>query len=167
MGGFKLLVTIILSLGCVSVQAQDGSGSRKSTSAQGNKKKNTSTYPLIGYNGGRCHFGELGIERGYYRDSDLYERLIAYHFSLVVGHHEQLILAPKLGGYLIGGPKNLAVGINVIDYTNFEENVVRILPEVGLGVRNFKLMYGYHLAIDGKDAAFSNTHNFSLILPLI
>ena len=72
---------------------------------------------------------------------------------------KDFIWGAKAGMWMGGG---LNLGLNLINYTNFEKNTVKFRPEVGIGLNSFRVVYGYNLTIVNKDFQGVNTHNFAL-----
>lgn len=56
------------------------------------------------------------------------------------------------------GTGMMDIGINLVNYTNFEENSIRFRPEFGLGFGKFRLYYGYNVSITNKDFEDINEH---------
>lgn len=50
-------------------------------------------------------------------------------------------MGPKIGVWIGGG---MAMGLNLIYYTNFDKNSLVCRPEIGMGIEKFKLVYGYN-----------------------
>ncbi|RMD90303.1 MAG: hypothetical protein D6813_09345 [Calditrichaeota bacterium] len=76
----------------------------------------------------------------------------------------ELIFGPKIGVYLAGGAGGMALGINLIGYTDFSSHTIHIRPEIGFGILNFKFTYGYNIRLVKSDPYNINRHNFSLVI---
>jgi hypothetical protein len=60
---------------------------------------------------------------------------------------EKFIMGPKVGAWLAGGCGGMAMGANMIYYTNFTNGTLVFRPEIGLGYMNFKFVYGYNISL--------------------
>lgn len=58
----------------------------------------------------------------------------------------------------------LAVGANLIYYTDFEQSSLRIRPEIGLGFGRWKVVYGYNIPLTNKDFDGVNNSNIGIAL---
>ena len=80
----------------------------------------------------------------------------------VVRFSNELLFADKfVWGVKVGanfGTGMMDLGVNLINYTNFEENSIRFRPEFGLGFGRFRLYYGYNLPITNKNFLDVNDH---------
>lgn len=99
---------------------------------------------LTGVSFGKQTFVEIGLSK---------------NSNTVVGHHpfsstvfastelkfgDKFILGPKIGAWAAGGVGAIAMGLNIIYYTNFDNSTLVFRPEIGLGFKTFKLVYGYN-----------------------
>lgn len=69
---------------------------------------------------------------------------------------DKFVWGAKIGANFGAGMMDL--GINLINYTNFEENSIRFRPEFGLGFGRFRLYYGYNLPITNRNFLDVNNH---------
>ena len=58
------------------------------------------------------------------------------------------------------------MGLNLINYTDFQENSLRLRPEIGIGFGVFRIVYGYNFALTNKYFEGINKHNFGLNIML-
>ena len=77
--------------------------------------------------------------------------LLGYHsfsFASFVSTEIKLggkfIIGPKIGVWAAGGSGAMAIGLNMIYYTDFDNSALVFRPEIGFGIQNFKLVYGYN-----------------------
>lgn len=159
----KLLEILILTM-LIPVLGYSQSASLKindSISHQYYRKKELTI--ITGYQLQKNHFAEIGI--GIMKDG-----VVGYHPStLIYGLSNELKLSNDFiwglkAGLWMGGGMN--IGLNLVNYTDFQENSLRFRPEVGIGFGIFRMVYGYNLAIINKGFDGINTHNFGLNIML-
>lgn len=54
------------------------------------------------------------------------------------------------------------MGLNLINYTDFEESTLRLRPEIGMGWNFFRLVYGYNSALTNSEFKGINKHNLAI-----
>src|SRR5215211_4636070 len=96
---------------------------------------------------------------GYNKDFGLLDIGIAINKDGSAGHHpatavffasnefilsNKLVLGPKIGVWGGGGAAGMAMGLNMIFYTDFGQGSLVFRPEVGFGFGHFKVVYGYN-----------------------
>lgn len=125
---------------------------------------------LLGYNGFANSFAELGLSWrkesfGYHHPGPT---LVAFASS-EVRLSQNMVLGPKVGVWAGGGVAGMAMGLNLIAYTDFNEWAVRFRPEIGMGFSQFKLAYGYNVPVTNREFDRIHRHNFSFtfLLPLL
>jgi hypothetical protein len=97
-------------------------------------------------------FGTVGyhpISRTLYAGSE-------FHF---VDHP---MIAPKIGVWAAGGVAAMALGLNLLYQTDFDEGALIFRPEVGLGLDKFKLTYGYNVMLTNKRYEKIHENSFGL-----
>ena len=149
-----ILLLLIFIVNHVAVIAQD---SPKDVILKG---KNSI---LIGYNYNKYNFGELGIVRGLRGDgggditSDILAGLYFQYMSLSSEFliDNKLVVCPKLGYHITF--LGLALGVNLLDYTDFNDHKLGCRPEIGLSLGGaFGVHYGY--TITSKNDNFNYCH---------
>jgi hypothetical protein len=60
---------------------------------------------------------------------------------------EKFMMGPKVGAWIAGGCSAMAMGANMIYYTNFSGGTLVFRPEIGFGHLNFKIVYGYNISL--------------------
>lgn len=155
-----LFLTFILFVSFFSVGQSDSTYVRDTIYDQYYMKTDLSL--LTGYQLHSEHFAEIGI--GVMRDG-----VVGHHPStMIYGVTNEFIMSNdfvwglKAGLWLGGGVGGMNIGLNLINYTDFESNTIRFRPEIGMGFSSFRIVYGYNLAITNKDFDGINTHNFTL-----
>ena len=159
---YRLLFTFAFTLLCIDLLGQSGD----SVGHLGIRRVEERLSLLIAYNGIEKHFGEIGIARNRLDGVGYHMLGWTYFISTEVMFHNNLVVGPKLGGWVGGGVSAFALGLNAIVYTDFEETSWRLRPELGCGLDFFKIVYGYNYAITNKDFEGINNHNFSLVFLL-
>jgi hypothetical protein len=74
------------------------------------------------------------------------------------------VIGSKIGCWAAGGASAMALGANLIYYTDFSASSFRFRPEVGLGFEVFKITYGYNLAINNPNFDGVGKHSISAAL---
>ena len=84
---------------------------------------------------------------------------ISKNSNMVVGHHpftsayfastelkfgDKFIIGPKIGAWAAGGVGGIAMGLNMIYYTDFDNASLVFRPEIGFAFQSFKFVYGYN-----------------------
>lgn len=116
---------------------------------------------LIGYNLGQNSFGEIGF--AFYSFFPYFHPVFAVKSvstEFRIGGHD-FIIGPKLG-FWFGGGMGLGLGLNAIYYTNFDNGVFVLKPEVGMSALGFKIFYGYNWNLTNKDFKGINSHQLSI-----
>lgn len=110
---------------------------------------------LLSYQLGKYSYGELGFAAllhsryGFHPVSSV--AFVSSEFKM----GDKFIMGPKAGFWIGGG---LALGLNAIYYTDFDEGAFVLRPEIGFGLYGFKLVYGYNWNLTNKDFRGINTH---------
>ncbi len=113
-------------------------------------KHNVPIRLLIGYSLGKYSYAEVGIAKlkselqGYHLFSSAY--VVATEILIA----NKLVIGPKIGVWASGGTSGLAMGLNMIYYTNFKNGIFVFRPEIGIGVNSVKVVYGYNMRLQQK-----------------
>jgi hypothetical protein len=116
---------------------------------------------LAGYNFWRYHYAEFGIAMNSEESGGVHSYYSATFVSCEIKIDNKLQIGPKIGGWLSGGMSGMAMGLNLIYYTDFDQASLRLRPEIGFGMGGFKMVYGYNFRITNKDYKDLNTHVIS------
>jgi hypothetical protein len=54
----------------------------------------------------------------------------------------------------------MAMGINLIYYTDFEQSSLRLRPEIGIGFGRWKVFYGYNIPLTNRSFEGINRNTF-------
>ncbi|MBX3256155.1 MAG: hypothetical protein KF862_18605 [Chitinophagaceae bacterium] len=95
---------------------------------------------LTGYSQGRYAFADIGLAINYY-GTNRHPFSIGYFVSNEIKLNKDLIIGPKIGVWIAGG---IAMGLNLIYYTDFDKSSLVLRPEIGIGILKTKLVYGYN-----------------------
>lgn len=87
----------------------------------------------------------------------------AYYISgeFLLGKHP--MVGFKIGTYAAGGVSAMALGADLIYYSNFRNSAAMLKPQVGFGIENFKLVYGYNIALTNP-IDYLSRHSVTLTL---
>lgn len=119
---------------------------------------------LAGYNFWRNHFAELGLAVNQYGRVGHHPSAWAYFISSELKFDDKVLIGPKIGTWIGGGAGGMAMGLNLIYYTDFEQSSLRIRPEIGIGFERFKMVYGYNIPLYNKAFQGINKSNFGVAL---
>lgn len=103
-------------------------------------------YPclLAGYSLGAYSYAEIGFARLKNTKVGHHPFSSAYFASTEIMLGNKFILGPKIGYWMAGGAGGVAIGVNMIYYTNIDKACLVFRPEIGFGFQQFKLVYGYN-----------------------
>jgi hypothetical protein len=87
----------------------------------------------------------------------------AYFASTELKFGDKFIIGPKIGAWASGGLGAMAMGVNMIYYTDFNNASVVFRPEIGFGYQSFKLVYGYNAIVSKNKLDGINRHLGSVI----
>jgi hypothetical protein len=68
----------------------------------------------------------------------------AYFFASEFHFVNKPIVGPKVGVWAAGGVAPLAMGLNIIYYSDFDQSSLVFRPEIGIGFDRLKITYGYN-----------------------
>lgn len=105
--------------------------------------------------GKRSKFWEVGVAKSTYRkaghhsaSSNIFASVEMKIDGLVNNKSEEkFIIGPKIGAWLAGGASAMAMGANMIYYTDFTYGTLVFRPDIGFGFSHFKLVYGYNFRL--------------------
>lgn len=122
---------------------------------------------LVGYNYNHRNWTELGLVRGYRANYDHAPSMIAtemfYTYAFVSSEfllENTFIMCPKLGYHIVFFV--LDIGVQVIDYTDFNTHKFGIQPEAGLSFAGVLGAYYRYNLTTNKDAFDISNHNFGI-----
>ena len=119
---------------------------------------------LVGYNFWKHHFAELGLAVNQYGRVGHHPSAWAYFISSELKFDQKLLIGPKIGTWIGGGVGGMAMGLNLIYYTDFDQSSLRIRPEIGMGFGRFKVVYGYNIPLYNKAFEGINKNNLGIAL---
>jgi len=99
---------------------------------------------LTGVVFGKNTFIDIGISKNSNTVVGHHPFSSAYFVSTEVKPSDKFIIGPKIGAWAAGGVGGIAMGLNMIYYTDFDKASLVFRPEVGFGFQRFKLVYGYN-----------------------
>jgi len=117
---------------------------------------------LAGYNFWRNHYAELGVAINQYGRVGHHPAAWAYFVSNEMRIGNKVLIGPKAGAWIGGGVAGMALGINAVYYTDFEQSSLRLRPEIGIGFDRWKVVYGYNIPLSNRDFDAINRSNVSL-----
>lgn len=119
---------------------------------------------LVGVSGFKQPYGEIGFSIHQFGTQGHHPTAWACFLSSEVKLGKELVVGPKVGGWIAGGNGAMALGINTICYTDFSTLAWRFRPEIGLGMQGWKIVYGYNVAINNKDFFGVQKHIISAVV---
>jgi hypothetical protein len=99
---------------------------------------------LTGYSLGAYSYADIGFSKNSTTAIGYHPFSSAYFASTEIKLGNKLIIGPKIGGWIAGGSSAMAIGLNMIYYTDFDNSSLVFRPEIGFGLEKFKLIYGYN-----------------------
>jgi hypothetical protein len=155
-----LLLTFGTSLFCFGQTENDSTISKMRYSVD--LKRHVSV--LTGLNFWRNFYGELGLAINQYGRVGHHPTAWAYFVSNEIKIDDNILMGPKIGVWAGGGASGMAMGLNLIYYTDFDQSSLRIRPEIGLGFGRFKVVYGYNIPLTNKNFEGVNKSNIGIAL---
>ncbi len=119
---------------------------------------------LSGFNFWRNFYGELGLALNQYGRVGHHPAAWAYFVSNEIKIDDNILLGPKIGVWAGGGVGGMAMGLNLIYYTDFDQSSLRIRPEIGMGFGRWKVVYGYNIPLTNKILEGVNNSNIAVAL---
>ena len=99
---------------------------------------------LTGFSLGTYSYADIGVSKNSNTTIGYHPFSSAYFASTEIKLSDKVIIGPKIGGWIAGGSSAMVIGLNMIYYTDFDNGSLVFRPEIGFGVKNFKLVYGYN-----------------------
>jgi hypothetical protein len=99
---------------------------------------------LTGVTFGKNTFFDIGISKNNNTVVGHHPFSSAYYASTEFKFGDKFIIGPKIGAWASGGVGGIAMGLNMIYYTDFDNASLVFRPEIGYGFQNFKVVYGYN-----------------------
>ncbi|MBD3615600.1 MAG: hypothetical protein HUJ22_03430 [Gracilimonas sp.] len=120
----------------------------------------------LGYNYSSSHILDLGMSFRNFKTAGYHmaESHLAFSGEVVFGN--KLIIGPKISGWIAGGSSAVAMGLSIINYTDFNQNEFNIRPEIGIGFFGMKAVYGYNIKVLGDGFDEISKSSFSFIFPI-
>ena len=142
----KTLILILIIL-CQSVYSQDSIDTSSRILKYGGVNLERYVSVLTGFNFWSNEYVEIGVALNQYGSVGRHPAAWSIFASSEVKWDSKLLIGPKIGAWVGGGVGGMALGINMIYYTNFENSSLRIRPEIGMGFGRWKVVYGYNIPI--------------------
>jgi hypothetical protein len=124
---------------------------------------NRSISLLTGFSFGKNPFAELGLSKNSNTVVGHHPFSSAYFASTELKLRDRFILGPKIGAWAAGGVGGIAIGLNMIYYTDFDNASLVFRPEIGFGFQNFKFVYGYNAILTNHKLDGINKHLGSVV----
>lgn len=120
----------------------------------------------LGYNYSSSHIVDLGMSFRNFKTAGYHmaESHLAFSGEVVFGN--ELIIGPKISGWITGGSSAVAMGLSIINYTDFNQNEFNIRPEIGIGFFGMKAVYGYNIKVLGDGFDEISKSSFSIVFPI-
>jgi hypothetical protein len=121
---------------------------------------------LGGYNYSSKHIIEVGLAFRQWTSGDHHSGEVNLALSNEFVIDDELIIGPKVSAWMAGGAAAFALGITLINYTDFNRNELNFRPEVGIGFSGAKVTYGYNAKLLGNGFDQIGNHSINISLPL-
>jgi hypothetical protein len=111
---------------------------------------------VTGFTIGRySKFVEVGVAKSQYKSmrhvsssTNIFASVEMKIDDVVSGKSEEkFIIGPKIGVWAAGGCGAMAMGANMIYYTDFTDGTLVFRPEIGFGFTHVKIVYGYNVSL--------------------
>jgi hypothetical protein len=99
---------------------------------------------LTGITFGKNTFIDIGISKNSNTVVGHHPFSSAYFASTELKFGDKFIIGPKIGAWAAGGVSGMAIGLNMIYYTDFDNASLVFRPEIGFAFQSFKIVYGYN-----------------------
>ncbi len=119
---------------------------------------------LTGVNLWRNFYGELGLAVNQYGRIGYHPAAWAYFVSNEIKIDNKILIGPKIGVWAGGGVGGMAMGLNLIYYTDLTQSSLRIRPEIGMGFGRWKIVYGYNIPLSNRNFEGVNKSNIAIAL---
>lgn len=102
---------------------------------------------LTGVTVGRNVWAEVGIAKNISETQGHHPFSVTVFGSSEMKLNNQFVCGPKVGVWAAGGFAAMVMGVNMIYYTDFHHGTPVVRPEIGFGLKYFKLVYGYNIRV--------------------
>lgn len=117
---------------------------------------------LAGFNFWRNFYGEIGLSVNQFGRVGHHPAAWAFFVSNEIRIDNKLLIGSKIGVWASGGIGALAIGLNMVYYTNFNQSSLRLRPEIGVGLDRWKVVYGYNIPLTNRNFEEVNKSNISV-----
>ena len=165
----KTIITLLLLVTFIILNDKEANGQTPGSPIDVLKDGKNSLLIGYNYNYNRDYFGEIGIVRGIRgkdRESDIGASIVndlSFQYlslSSEVLLDNKLVVCPKLGYHVIF--LGLAIGVSILDYTDFSYHKFGCRPEIGLSLGGaLGIHYGYTFADKNNNFNYSD-HNLAI-----
>jgi hypothetical protein len=124
---------------------------------------NRSLRLLTGISAGRRLFADIGLSRNTSSAIGHHHFSSAWFISTEFSPGNRFIIGPKIGTWTAGGVGAMALGLNMIYYTDFDKGSLVFRPEIGFGLDNVKVVYGYNAILTKDKLEGINKHLGSIV----
>lgn len=115
---------------------------------------------MTGLSAGSYVNGEIGLGEIIDSRTGIHPASLAWFASDEIRLTNKLLMGPKIGVWVAGGS---ALGLNMIYYTDFGKGTLVFRPEIGGGLFNVKLVYGYNAKLTNTDFKGINRNLVQLV----
>ena len=102
---------------------------------------------LTGFTFGRSKFVEIGVAKNIRTLLGPHASSSTIFVSTEMKVGDKFIMGPKIGCWSAGGVGGIAMGANMIYYTDFDNGTLVFRPEIGFGLNCCKFVYGYNVRL--------------------
>lgn len=117
---------------------------------------------LLGYQFSSNHFAEIGLKKVIHKTKGSSLRHTVFEISNEFKTNDDFIWGLKTGLNISGGCAGSYLGLNLVNYTDFDNYSLRLRPEAGLSFGNIVLFYGYNAEILDNDLEGISDHIFGI-----
>lgn len=100
---------------------------------------------LTGLTIGRNTWAEVGIAKNISETQGRHPFSVTIFGSNEMKLNDKFVWGPKVGVWAAGGFAAMVMGVNMIYYTDFHHGTPVVRPEIGFGLKYFKIVYGYNI----------------------
>jgi hypothetical protein len=117
---------------------------------------------LTGVNYNKHTFVDIGISVNTSGVAGHHPIATAYFFAGEFHFVKKPIAGFKAGAWAAGGVAPLAIGLNIIYYSDFDQGSLMFRPEIGLGFDRVKITYGYNARLTNSSFDRISKNTFGL-----
>lgn len=117
---------------------------------------------LAGINYNKHAFIDLGVSVNRFGLAGHHPIATAYFFASELHLVEKPIVGPKVGVWAAGGVAPLAMGLNIIYYSDFNQSSLVFRPEIGFGYDRLKITYGYNAKLTNSSFERISKNTFGM-----